>query len=137
VLVFALYVAYALTTGQLDPLGFAYYGIGVTSWRTQVLLALLVTLQVFCLVDAVALARRRRRGRFWAVLGMVVLVLPLSLVISIARVDLWRYDRHTASANVIAGALMGTLIGATALLRRWAWRFTTRERESHMTSLSA
>jgi hypothetical protein len=127
VLLFASYVACALATGQLDPLGLAYYGVGV-SWRTEVLLLLLAVLQVFCLVDAVALARRRRRPTWWALLFVVVLIGPLLLVVAMARVDLWRYDRHTASANVIAGVSMAALIAAAALLRRWAWGFADADK---------
>jgi hypothetical protein len=47
-----------------------------------------------------------------------------------ARLELWRYVRHTPSAFLIAGAGMAILIGAAVLLRRWAWRFTASERES-------
>jgi hypothetical protein len=47
--------------------------------------------------------------------------MPLSLVVGMAQIDLWRHDRHSASANVVAGALMGALIGLVYLLRRRAW----------------
>jgi hypothetical protein len=126
VFVFTLLVAYALTTGQLDPLGFAYYGI-VLDRRIDVLLALLGTLEVLCFVDAIVLGLRRRRWRWWAALAFAVLVLPFSLVLSMAWLDSWRYDQRSASANVVAGALMITLIGAVFLLRRWAWRFATTQ----------
>jgi hypothetical protein len=64
------------------------------------------------------------------VLGMVVLVLPFCVVASIAHVDLWRYDRRTGSAKVIAGALMAILIGVMFLMRRWAWQFTAAQEPS-------
>ena len=123
VFLFALWVAYALATGQLDPLGSASYGV-VVSWRADVLLALLAALQVVCLGDAAVFARRRRSWRVWFVLAVVVLVLPLSLVIGMARIDLWRHDRQSASASVAAGALMSMLIGLVYLLRRRAWAST-------------
>jgi hypothetical protein len=120
VFLFAGWVAHALAAGQLDPLGSASYGV-VVSWRADVLFALLAALQVVCLGDAAVLARRRRRWRVWSVLAVVVLVMPLSLVVGMAQIDLWRHDRHSASANVVAGALMGALIGLVYLLRRRAW----------------
>ena len=124
VFVFAMGVVYALTTGELDPLGFAYYGVLVNSARTEVLFILLGVLEAFCLVDAVALGWRRRDWRFWAVLGIVVLLLPFCVVVSISHVDLWRYDRHTVLANVMGGTLMAILIGVPFVMRHWAWRFT-------------
>lgn len=117
---FALWVAYALAAGQLDPLGSAYYGI-VVSWRADVLLALLAALQVLCVGDAAVLGRRRRSWRAWAVLAVIALMLPFSLVVCMAQIDGWRHDRHSAAASVFAGVLMGTLIGLVYLLRRWAW----------------
>lgn len=124
VFVFAMGVVYALTTGQLDPLGFAYYGVLVSGARTEVLFILLAVLEVFCLVDAVALGWRRQDWRFWAVLGMVVLLLPFCVVVAVSHVDLWRYDRHTGLANVMGGTLMAILIGVPFVMRHWAWRFT-------------
>lgn len=124
VFVFAMVIVYALTTGELDPLGFAYYGVLVSGARTEVLFILLAVLEAFCLVDALALGWRRRNWKFWAVLGIVVLVLPFCVVVSISHVDLWRYDRHTGPANAMAGALMAILIGVPFVMRRWAWRFT-------------
>jgi hypothetical protein len=81
-------------------------------------------LEAFCLVDAVALGWRRRDWRFWAVLGIVVLLLPFCVVVGVSHVDLWRYDRHTVRANVMGGTLMAILIGVPFVIRRWAWQFT-------------
>jgi len=125
VFVFALVIAYALATGQLDPLGFPYYGVASSTARTECLFILLAVLEAFCVIDALALGRRRRNWRFRAALGVVVLIVPLAVVISIAHVDLWRYDRHTQRANVVGGALMVLLIGVPFAMRHWAWRLTT------------
>jgi hypothetical protein len=126
VFAFTLFVAFELTTGRLDPLGFAYYGL-VLDLRIDVLLTLLAMLEALCFVDAIVLGRRYRRWRWWVALAIAVLVLPFSLVLSIARLDTWRYYQRSTSANVIAGALMITLIGAVFLLRRWAWRVNTTQ----------
>lgn len=124
VFVFAMGVVYALATGELDPMGFAYYGVLVSGARTEVLFILLAVLEAFCLVDAVALGWRRRDWKVWAVLAMVVLLLPFGVVVAISHVDLWRYDRHTVLANVMGGMLMAILIGVPFVMRRWAWQFT-------------
>jgi hypothetical protein len=50
VFAFAVCVAWALVSGQLDPVGSPAYGV-VVSWRIPVLLALLGAVQVTTTVD--------------------------------------------------------------------------------------
>ena len=64
VFLFGAWVALSLSSGQLDPIGSPYYGV-VVSWRESVLFTLLGGLQVVALVDAGALARRRRAWSWW------------------------------------------------------------------------
>ena len=123
VFLFAVWVAYELSAGHLDSLGSPYYGV-VVSWRRDVLLALLAAVQAVCLVDAIALAWRRRRWIFWLGLLVAVLVVPLGLVLSMAQVDLWRHEHTATSTNLTAGTVMVGLIAVTYTLRRWVWRRT-------------
>jgi hypothetical protein len=116
VFAFALWVAFALTTGQLDPVGSAYYGV-VVSWRAPVLLTLLVAIQALWTVDAIVLGRRRRSVQAWAGLAAMALALPLALVLSLAQLDLWRHDQHAMWANACAGLAMAALIAGA-----YAWR---------------
>jgi hypothetical protein len=123
VFLFAAGVAIALATGHLDPLGFAYYGVGM-SWREPVLFTLLALLQGVSLVDAVVLARRRRGGWWWARLALAALTLPFLLVLALARLDLWRFAQRSPFANVLAGFLMMALLALAFLLRLWVWRLS-------------
>jgi len=124
VFVFAGWVAIALSTAKLDPLGMPYYGV-VVDFRMDVLFTLLAAFEVVSLVDAVVLGRRKRRAWFWAAMALMVLVVPFALVVSVAQIDVWRYEhRGTPARGVIAGTAMFAAIGAAYVLRGWLWRAT-------------
>src|ERR1700709_235140 len=117
VFLFAIVVSLTLAAGGLDPVGFAYYGVGFSS-RMPVLFALLALVQGVALVEAILLARRRRGWRWWASLAIAALTLPFLLVLVIARLDLWRFAQRSRAADVLAGLLMMAILAAAFLLRR-------------------
>jgi len=125
VFLFGAWVALSLSSGQLDPIGSPYYGV-VVSWRESVLFALLGALQVVALVDAGALARRRRAWSWWLGLAAGALLLPFVLVVGIARLDVWRAEHRGAWANGLSGCLMLLLLGSAYLARRRAWAPRTK-----------
>ncbi len=120
---FALWVAFALVTGRLDPSGSPYYGV-VWSLRMAVLLALLAAFQALWTIDAVVLGRRLKRGLAWVLLGLGALVGPFSLVTTLGQLDAWRFAQRSAGAALLAGAAMALVIVAVTVLRTWAYRRT-------------
>jgi hypothetical protein len=121
VFLFAIVVSLTLAAGGLDPVGFAYYGVGFSS-RMPVLFALLASLQEVAIVEAILLARRLRGFRWWASLALAALTLPFLLVLAIARLDLWRFAQRARAADIVAGILMMMLLAGAFRLHRWAWR---------------
>jgi hypothetical protein len=121
VFAFGIWVALALSLGQLDPVGSPYYGVAV-SWRMAVLLTLLSCLQLLWIGDSIALGFRWRSARAAAVLVAAALVAPITLVSVIGHIDGWRYDHRSSVVNIVAGVAMISLLVATYMLRRWAWR---------------
>jgi hypothetical protein len=117
---FAGGAAVTLATGGVDPLGSPYYGV-VMSWREPLLFASLAALQLVCVVDAVVLGWRRRQVWWCAGLAAAALTVPLLLMVAIARLDLWRYERRTLSVKVIAALLSLALLALAFRLRGWAW----------------
>ena len=110
-----------LAIGALDPIGSSYYGI-VADLRLPYLLAMLASLQLVTIVEAVILAARHRTWRWRLALLALTLLLPLVTVMAIAWLDVWRYRVHAIWANVVAGILMTSVLGAVIALRLWAWR---------------
>jgi hypothetical protein len=123
VYVFAAFVAFALASGQLDPVGFAYYGVGV-EWRMPFVLALLAGLQVVWIGDAIVLGRRMKSAPLWILLAVAAIVGPWGLVTALGQLDGWRYDQRSETANVVVGGAMMLVIATVYSLRRWAFHST-------------
>ena len=123
VFAFGIWVVLAMSLGQLDPVGSPYYGVAF-SWRMAVLLTFLLCLQLLWIGDSIALGVRWRSARAAALLAAAALVAPIALVSVIGQVDGWRYDHKSSLVNVGAGVVMISLLVATYMLRRWAWRRT-------------
>jgi hypothetical protein len=125
VYVFAAFVAFALASGELDPVSFAYYGVGV-EWRMSFVLALLAGLQVVWIGDAIVLGRRLKSAPLWVLLAVAAIVGPLALVIALGQLDGWRYDHRSSVTNVAAGGAMMLIIAIVYAVRRWAFHTTRR-----------
>jgi hypothetical protein len=128
VFLFGGWVAFELSTGDLDPLGSPLYGVGV-SWRESALFLLLGGLQGVALVDAVALCLRRRVWTWWLGLAAGAAAIPLLMVVTIAQVDIWRAAQRSALANLSAGFVMALLLALTYVTHLRVWAASRRHRK--------
>ena len=124
VYVFAAFVAVTMARGGLDPVSFAYYGVGA-DWRMSVLLTLLAALQVVWIGDAIVLGRRLRSVAMWAIVILAAIVGPFAMVVVLGQLDGWRYDHRSSLTNFGAGVAMVLVVVTIYSLRRWAYRRST------------